>query len=158
MDFIYSFLSEGMDKRPAYSFSHRLRAAVQKPNTNPSPMDYFLEKTPVKKSRGCTFGHRSRLNFVKDYDTPGPGEYFIGEEIPVPRPPNISGYSFGKRPKMRPKSHSPGPGKYMPDVGGNYYPPKGFSFGGRSHYGRRISGASITPGPGESSLKKLYFI
>lgn len=71
MEFMYSFLSEGMDKRPAYGFSHKLRAAVEKPNITPSPLDYQSQFSTISRSKGFTFGHRPRTNYVKDYDLPG---------------------------------------------------------------------------------------
>lgn len=75
MESIYSFISEGMDKRPAYGFSHRLRASVEKGQITPSPLDYHAEKVTLGTSaRSFTFGHRPRTNYVVDYDAPGPGE------------------------------------------------------------------------------------
>lgn len=75
MEGIYTFISEGMDRRPAYGFSHRLRAAVEKEQITPSPLDYRAENMTLGTSaRSFTFGHRPRTNYVVDYDTPGPGE------------------------------------------------------------------------------------
>lgn len=74
MEFMYSFISEGMDRRPAYGYSHRLRAAVEKPNITPSPLDYQSGTVAVKKNKGFSFGHRPRTNYVTDYDLPSPAE------------------------------------------------------------------------------------
>lgn len=126
MEFIYTFISDGMDRRPAYGYSHRLRAAVEKPNDTPSPLDYFPEEMTHGRSRGFSFGHRPRISYANQNDTPGPGEYFVEREIPVPRPRNTA-WTFGLRPNQkRAKSHSPGP-QYMPANHDNSG--RGFSFG-----------------------------
>lgn len=153
MNFIYSFLSDGMDQRPAYGFSHRIRASVEKDQITPSPLDYHAEKVSLgASSKSFSFGHRPRTNYVVDYDTPGPGEYFISEEAPRRRK---SGYSFGSRSSFkRPRPHTPGP-KYMPDSGGrSFQPQRGFSFGHRPKFGRKVSD---TPGPGEYDTEKFLF-
>lgn len=75
MDFMNSLLSDGMDQRPAYGFSHRIRASVEKDQVTPSPLDYYAEKVTLgPSSRASSFGHRPRTNYVRDSDTPGPGE------------------------------------------------------------------------------------
>lgn len=72
MDFIYSFLSEGMDNRPAYGFSNRMRAAVEKDQVTPSPSDYYAENCNLgSNSQSFSFGHRPRTNYVRNEDTPG---------------------------------------------------------------------------------------
>jgi hypothetical protein len=146
------FQSERMDQRPAYGFSHRIRAAVQKDQITPSPLDYHAEKVSLgPSSNAFSFGHRPRTNYVRDCTTPGPGEYFISEEVVRRRK---SGYSFGLRPNMkRPRSHTPGP-KYLAEPGGSFQPQRGFSFGHRPKFGRRISD---TPGPGEYNSEKIPF-
>lgn len=150
MNFIQSFLSEGMDQRPAYGFSHRIRAAVEMDQITPSPLDYHAERVVLgASSKAFSFGHRPKTNYVNDSDTPGPGEYFISEEAPRRRK---SGYSFSSRPTVkRPRSHTPGP-KYLPESGGSSQ--RGFSFGHRPKFGRRISD---TPGPGEYDTEKFLF-
>lgn len=132
MEFIYSFISDGMDQRPAYGFSQKLRAAVEKPNNNPSPLDYLPQISSISKSKGFsfghrprtnyasdvyypspidylpqnssisrskgfTFGHRPRTNYAKNRDFPSPAEYYVTDEIPVPRPRNLTGYSYGMK-------------------------------------------------------------
>lgn len=153
MEHIYSFLSEGMDQRPAYGFSHRMRAAVEKEQITPSPLDYHAEKVNLGvSSKSYSFGYRPRTNNDRDLDTPGPGEYFIAEDI---RRRRKAGYSFGsKSGSKRPYSHSPGP-IYMPEDGGSFQPEKGFSFGHRQDFGRRISD---TPGPGEYEWERGRFL
>jgi hypothetical protein len=148
MNYIYSFLSEGMDQRPAYGFSHRLRASVEKDQITPSPLDYHAEKVFLgTSSKAFSFGHRPRTNYVND--TPGPGEYFISEEAPKRRK---SGYSFGsKSSSKRLRSTTPGP-KYMPESREIFQHQKGFSFGHRPKFGRKVSD---TPGPGKSK-RRLY--
>lgn len=152
MNFIYSFLSDGMDQRPAYGFSHRIRASVEKDQITPSPLDYHAEKVSLgASSKSFSFGHRPRTNYVVDSDTPGPGEYFISEEVPRRR---TSGYSFGSRSSFkRPRPHTPGP-KYMPEFGGSFQPQRGWSFGHRPKFGRKVSD---TPGPGEYDTEKFLF-
>lgn len=152
MEFMYSLLSDGMDQRPAYGFSHRMRAAVEKDQITPSPLDYHAEKVSLGvSSKSYTFGHRPRTNYVRDLDTPGPGEYFISEEL---RRRRKSGYSFGSRQsEKRPRTLTPGP-MYMPESEGSFQPPRGFSFGHRPKYGRRVSD---TPGPGEYESEKFLF-
>lgn len=158
MEFMYSFLSSGMDSRPAYGFSHRLRAAVEKHDVTPSPLDYFPGRISTGRSQGFSFGHRGRISFAKDSDTPGPGEYFIGKEIPVPRPRN-SAWSFGLKPRQkRPKSHSPGP-QYS--VGNDWvHSGKGFSFGTANRPAAFKPRSYDQPGPGDyyadSSRKHFY--
>lgn len=126
MEFMYTFISDGIDRRPAYGYSHRLRAAVEKPNDTPSPLDYFPEEYRHGRSQGFSFGHRPRISYAKHSDTPGPNEYFIESEIPVPRPRNTA-WTFGLRPNQkRAKSHSPGP-QYFPASHENSG--RGFSFG-----------------------------
>jgi hypothetical protein len=151
MESIYSFLSEGMDQRPAYGFSHRIRASVEKDQITPSPLDYHAEKVNLGSSpHSYTFGHRPRTNYVRDEDTPGPGEYFVSD-VPIR---TKSGYSFGSRSgTKRPSSHTPGP-KYKPEDGGSFQSQRGFSFGHRSQYERRISD---TPGPGEYESEPFLF-
>jgi hypothetical protein len=132
MEFIYSFISDGMDKRPAYGFSQRLRAAVEMPNINPSPLDYLPQNSSISRSKGFSFGHRPRTNHVgdeyypspidylpqtssfnsskgfsfghrprtnyaKNRDFPSPAEYYVTEEIPVLRPRNLTGYTYGMK-------------------------------------------------------------
>lgn len=151
MDLIYSFLSDGMDRRPAYGFSHRLRASVEKDQITPSPLDYHAEKVSLSSSKSFTFGHRPRISYARNEDTPGPGEYFISEEVRRRKKP---GYSFGsKSASKRPQSHAPGP-KYLPGDAGSFQPPRGFSFGHRAKFERRISD---TPGPGEYDTEKFLF-
>jgi hypothetical protein len=151
MDFIYSFLNDGMDQRPAYGFSHRMRASVEKDQITPSPLDYYVEKVSLGSSKSFSFGHRPRTNYVRDSNTPGPGEYFIAESIPRRKK---SGYSFGSKPQQkRPRSHTPGP-KYKPEQGGSFQPEKGFTFGHRPRFGRKFSD---TPGPGEYDAEKFLF-
>lgn len=152
MEFMYSLLSAGMDQRPAYGYSHRLRAAVEKGQITPSPLDYHAEKVSLGiSSKSYTFGHRPRTNYVRDLDTPGPGEYFISEDV---RRRRKSGYSFGSRSgERRPRLHTPGP-MYMPEDSRNFQPPRGFSFGYRTKFERRIS---ETPGPGEYESGKFLF-
>lgn len=150
MSFMCSFLYERMDQRPAYGFSHRIRAAVEKDQITPSPWDYHVEKVSLRSSKAFTFGCRPITNYVRDFDTPGPGEYFISEEAPI----RGSGYSFGSKPAAYRSDHSltPGP-KYKPIEGGSFQPQRGFSIGYRSKW-RRIS---ATPGPGEYESKKFIF-
>jgi hypothetical protein len=76
MNFIYSFISEGMDKRPAYGFSQKLRAAVEKPNITPSPFDYQsnVQSKNYQNAKGWTFGSRPRTNYARNMELPGPGE------------------------------------------------------------------------------------
>lgn len=153
MSFVYAkFQPERMDQRPAYGFSHRIRASVEKHQITPSPLDYHAEKVTLGPSvKAFSFGHRPRTNYVRDCSTPGPGEYFIGEEIQNRKK---TGYSFGLKPKMtRPKSHTPGP-KYLAESIGSFQPQPGFSFGYRPRFYRRISD---TPGPGEYDSEKLSF-
>lgn len=152
MDFIYSFLSDGMDQRPAYGYSNRLRAAVEKDQITPSPLDYHAEKVSLgPSSKSYTFGHRPRTNYVRDEDTPGPGEYFISEDL---RRRKKSGYSFGSRSgSKRPHTNTPRP-KYRPEESGSFQPQRGFSFGHRPAFGRRISDI---PGPGEYESEKFLF-
>lgn len=132
-----------MDNRPAYGFSHRMRASVEKPNITPSPLDYHAEKVSLASTKAYTFGHRPRTNYVIDDDLPGPGEYFVSEELKRRR---RSGYTFGVRAPSyrRPFSHSPGP-KYKPGESRDFQPQVGFSFGHRPQR-RRMSDQ---PGPGE---------
>lgn len=152
MDFMYSLLSDGMDQRPAYGFSHRMRASVETDQITPSPLDYHAEKVLLgESSKSYTFGHRPRTNYVIDDDTPGPGEYFTTQEVPRSRTP---GYSFGlKSASRRRRSHTPGP-SYYPEEPGAFQPQRGFSFGHRPQFGRRISD---TPGPGEYNSEKFLF-
>ena len=146
------FQSQRMDQRPGYGFSHRLRAAVEKDQITPSPLDYFAEKVSLgRSSNSYSFGHRPRTNYVVDCTTPGPGEYFIAEEVVKKRKP---GYSFGSRPGFkRPRSHTPGP-KYLADPARSFQPKPGFSFGHRPKFGRKIS---VTPGPGEYDNNTFLF-
>lgn len=61
-----------MDQRPAYGFSHRMRAAVEKDQITPSPLDYHAEKVNLGASaKSYSFGHRPRTNYINDFDTPG---------------------------------------------------------------------------------------
>jgi hypothetical protein len=153
MTFVYSkFQADRMDQRPAYGFSNRIRAAVEKDQITPSPLDYHAEKVSLgPSSKSYSFGHRPRTNYVRDCTTPGPGEYFISEEI-VRR--KKVGYSFGLKPnKKRPRSHTPGP-KYLVETVGTFQPQRGFSFGHRPKFGRKVSD---TPGPGEYNLEKFLF-
>lgn len=154
MEFIYAFLSPEMDQRPAYAFSHRLRAAVEKPNDTPSPLDYFPGKISYGPSRGFSFGHRPRISYAKNggNETPGPGQYFLEKEIPVPRPRN-SAWSFGtaKRQK-RVKSHSPGPIYRPPSPSWGHT--KGFSFGTEKR-AQPFKPRSVAESPGEIFLNIL---
>lgn len=154
MDFIYSFISDGMDTRPAYGFSHRLRAAVAKQNDNPSPLDYQPQISSINSSKGFSFGHRPRTNYVKDYDLPGPGEYTISNDIPVPRPRNLTGQSFGMKTwYKRPLSHSPGPKYNTRDIESSQGR-RGFSFG---HRGQFYHHDEDIPGPGEYESQKFLY-
>lgn len=149
MEFMYSFLNEKMDSRPAYGFSNQLRAAVEKDEDTPSPLEYYANYYGElgAANKGFSFGGRFRRR--SDLSTgPGPGEYFIADDIR--RLKNKSGRTtFGSRPpnvwSINDES-TPGPHDYMPyeDVG-SFYPKKGYSFGQRTK-GRRISDI---PGPGE---------
>lgn len=154
MEFIYSFISDGMDQRPAYGYSHRLRAAVEKPNDTPSPLDYFPEEISHGRSRGFSFGHRPRISYAKkDDDTPGPGEYFIEKEIPVPRPRN-SAWTFGMKPRQRKsRSQTPGP-KYNTAIYDQSN--KGFSFGSAKRPQAFSPRNFDLPGPGEYETKRCH--
>lgn len=144
MEFIYSFLSDGMDRRPAYGFSHQLRPAVEKEDITPSAMDYYSEYAAKRASKSYTFGHRPRTNYVRDEDTPGPGSYFISEDYPL----GMRGYTLGGRPRSRhTRSDSPGP-EYFPDDAPNFHPQRGYTFGHRRQSASRRR-QSATPGPGE---------
>lgn len=143
-----------MDNRPAYGYSHRLRAAVEKQNITPSPLDYQPQVSAISTSKGFSFGHRPRTNYVKDYDLPGPGEYYITDRIPVPRPRNLTGYSFGMKTwYKRPLSHSPGP-KYNTRNDEMSYRKRGYSFG---HRGEFYHQPDDIPGPGEYESQKFFF-
>jgi hypothetical protein len=80
MEFMYSFISEGMDKRPAYGFSQKLRAAVEKQYVTPSPLDYQGDTVKSRHQKGFSFGHRPRTNYVKDHDLPSPCEVSESDE------------------------------------------------------------------------------
>jgi len=152
MEQIYSFLSTGMDQRPAYGYSHRLRAAVYKDQVTPSPLDYYAERVNLHTSPSAyTFGSRPKLT-KKVSVTPGPGEYFIAEELPER---SKSGYSFGSVTRTK-RRHSnvgtPGP-KYSIDVESIFQPKRGFTFGHRTRFDRR---RSDTPGPGEYETESLH--
>lgn len=140
-----------MDIRPAYGFSHRLRAAVEKPDITPSPLDYFPERISTGSSRGFSFGHRPRISYAKDSDdTPGPGSYFLEKEIPVPRPRNTA-WTFGLKPhQKRPKSYTPGP-KYSPSNEWNHSQ-RGFSFGTATRPAAFKPRGYDQPGPGEYGM------
>ncbi|KAG5676711.1 hypothetical protein PVAND_006524 [Polypedilum vanderplanki] len=152
MEFIYSFISEGMDKRPAYGFSQKLRAAVEKQYITPSPLDYQSETVTSRHQKGFTFGHRPRTNYVRDFDLPSPCEYFIGD-LPS-RPPNAP--TFGVKPRSRrPISHSPGP-KYYPQTQKCSLNKKpGSVFGTESR--RSNFQPKDGPGPGEYNTNKSNF-
>lgn len=96
-----------MDRRPAYGFSQKLRAAVEKPNITPSPLDYNAD-IPWDKRKGFSFGHRPRTNYVvsDQYDSPGPGEYY-SYNIPFTRPRDMT-YGLIRR-KKRPQNNASAP-------------------------------------------------
>jgi Sperm-tail PG-rich repeat len=151
MELVYSFLSEGMDQRPAYGFSHRLRAAVEKEQITPSPLDYYAERVNLRSSKAYTFGHRTPSMSRRQVVTPGPGEYFIAEDLKPPR--RKSGYSFGsKSSARRALSHSPGPNKYDVVSHCSMVTNRGFSFGHRTQSERKIP---PTPGPAHYNSDKL---
>lgn len=121
-----------MDQRPAYGFSHRLRASVEKEQITPSPLDYYAEKVWLgASSKSYSFGHRPAANYKKNSITPGPGEYqpevFLRKASPA--------FSFGMklREHVFSNNDSPGPGEYDIErsfLNGNNK--KGFSFGLRA--------------------------
>lgn len=158
MEFMKSLINEKMDSRPAYGFSQKLRAAVEKDEHTPSPLEYYTEHYGELEAsrRGFSFGGRFRRR--SDMSTgPGPGEYFIAEDIR--RSKNKSGRTtFGSRPSnvwLINNDLTPGPHDYMPyDDIGSFYPKKGFSFGERTRHNRRMS---VSPGPGKFSYQISFF-
>lgn len=139
-----------MDHRPAYGFSHRLRAAVEKDQITPSPLDYYAERVNLSSSKAYTFGQRTPTKPKRQSVTPGPGEYFIAEDLKPPR--RKSGYSFGSRSGVkRAHSHSPGP-KYDVVAKCSIETNRGFSFGHRTEFERKIP---PTPGPAHYNSDKL---
>jgi hypothetical protein len=153
MEHMYSLLNKGMDQRPAYGFSHRLRAAVEKDEKTPSPLDYYAEKVDAigsQSTKGFSFGGHDRFRKVRKDPGPGPGEYTIPDE-----------FKRKKKKKQKKKksefyddifrADTPEPetkeeafAKYKK----NFVHKKGFSFGSRIEEHQH----ETTPGPG----KKKY--
>lgn len=74
MEYMYSLINEKMDNRPAYGFSSKLRAAVEKDTDTPSPLDYYAERVfsiGSSTSKGFSFGASRRFKKVKKEITPG---------------------------------------------------------------------------------------
>jgi len=170
MEFIYSFLSAGMDGRPAYGFSQRMRAAVEKPVITPSPQSYHAEKVSLGPTRAYTFGHRPRTNYVIDRDAPGPGEYFIGEERRFRRSKSrhrsreqflfkdTPAYSFGVKNHIRGRNElfsniTPAPLAYDSAAVRKSMP--SYSFGTKSRGRVFMPNELDSPGPGEYHNKRL---
>ncbi|XP_070496406.1 uncharacterized protein [Chironomus tepperi] len=201
MEFMYSFISDGMDKRPAYGFSQRLRAAVEKPNSNPSPLDYlpqnysmgsskgfsfghrprrnrvsdeyypspidYLPQTSsISKTKGFTFGHRPRTNYARNRDFPSPAQYYVTDEIPVPRPRNLTGYTYGMKTWY---DFTPTKKHTREDSERNVRTPTsshvtkkglnkpGYKFGTETR-GRAFKPSNWNPGPGEYNVAKSDFM
>ncbi|CAG9799104.1 unnamed protein product [Chironomus riparius] len=203
MEFIYSFISDGMDKRPAYGFSQRLRAAVEKPNCNPSPLDYLPQTSSISKSKGFsfglrprtnyvsdeyypspidylpkdssisktkgfTFGHRPRTNYAKNRDFPSPAQYYVTEEIAVPRPRNLTGYTYGMKTWYNYSSPRKDYGREESERNNTMTPTSshlikkvknrpGYKFGTEKR-SRAFKPSNWNPGPGEYNVAKSDFM
>lgn len=150
---MHSLINEKMDNRPAYGFSSKLRAAVEKDEDTPSPLDYYADHFKAFGTTGKSFTFGGRFRRRSDISTgPGPGEYHMAD---IKRKKDKSGRTtFGSRPGVWSinDEYVPGPQDYMPyENEASFYPKKGFSFGHRLG-GRRISDA---PGPGSLCVSSI---
>jgi hypothetical protein len=161
MELMHSLINKRMDERPAYGFSYKLRAAVEKDEKTPSPLDYYAEKVisiGSNPSKGFTFGGRDRFQKVKKDPGPGPGEYCIADDLKKkkkkkkrrssesnfygqPDTTSIFPSEFGDDQE---KEAKPKVVKKVRRRGG-----KGFSFGGRIQNPK----IEVTPGPGKNLRK-----